>query len=397
MTSSSAIGYPEVYLPVNWADGMKINKDHFRAEQQAGSWQLSRHSASALNATNYGLFTTGEPQHIKPVVITTDNQQQVSIRLLACQAITRGGHLIHVQESAATQEQLTPAAIPGLSVPYSVLSAADADYYVMLTVNPYHRVPTGAPDMEESQLRPPYTAPGYQLQLVNCRDNNRETAGEYYLPLGRIRVSEGRVLPDEDYIPPCTSTIAHPALSEWHAGLEQFFGSMESYVLRIQQKIVQKNQQNELAFVVGDLCNTISPYLACEYQRVLMEYRYLPPIRMVAGAAALSRLLKNRLDIYTGPLKDELLNYFAEWCNIQQGEWEAVTTGLSNCRYDHRNIREALRQTDGFIHLMLRLFSSLAALEYIGKKREAGIFVKEHLVVPAEEMPAPRRKSFLAE
>ena len=397
MTSSSAIGYPEVYLPVNWADGMKINKDHFRAEQQAGSWLQSRHSAAVLNATNYGLFASGGPHATRPVVVTTDNQQQVSIRLLACQAITAGGHLIHVREGDITQERSMPAPIPGLCVPYAQLAAGDADYYVMLTVNPYLRVATGVPDMEESQLRPPFTAPGYRLELVNCRDSGREMAAEYFLPLGRIRVSEGRVLPDEDYIPPCTSVIAHPALAEWHAGLEQFFGSMESYILRIQQKIAQKSQQNELAFVVGDLCHALGSPLACEYQRVMMEYRHLPPVRMIAGLAGLARLLKNRLDIYTGPIKDELLNYFAEWCNVQQGEWEIVTTALSNCRYDHRNIREALRQADGFIQLMLRLFSSLAALEYIGKKREAGIFVKEHLVVPAEEMPAPRRKSFLAE
>ena len=397
MTSSSAIGYPEAFLPVNWADGMKINKDHFRAEQHANHWQQARHSASMLSANNYGLFSAGEPQLTRPVVITTDNQQQVSIRLLACEAITPGGHLIHIRENAITREQPMAATIAGLSVPYAQLAAADADYYVMLAVNPYDRLPTGAPDMEESQLRPPFTAPGYQLQLVNCRGSHRETAGEYYLPLGRIRVSEGRVLPDEDYIPPCTTTLAHPALAEWHSGLEQFFGSMESYVLRIQQKIAQKNQQNDLAFVVGDLCNTIAPHLACEYQRVLLEYRHLPPIRMITGTAALARLLKNRLDVYTGTLKDELLNYFAEWCNIQQGEWDAITTNLSNCRYDHRNIREALRQADLFINLMLRLFSSLAALEYIGKKREAGIFVKEHLVVPAEEIPTPRRKSFLAE
>lgn len=376
---------------------MKINKDHFRADQRANHWQQSRHSASTLNATNYGLFAAGEPQQTRPIVITTDNQQQVSIRLLACQAITPGGHLIHVWENGVTQEQSMSTSIPGLSVPYAQLAAADADYYIMLTVDPFHRVPTGVPDLEESQLRPPWTAPRYHLTLVNCSDNNRETAGAYYLPLGKIRVSEGRVLPEEDYIPPCTSTIAHPALSEWHAGLENFFGSMESYVLRIQQKMAQKHQQNDLAFVVGDLCNTIGPYLAGEYQRVLLEYRHLPPVRMITGVAGLARLLKNRLDIYTGPLKDELLNYFAEWCNVQQGEWEAVTTGLSNCRYDHRNIREALRQTDAFIYLLLRLFSSLAALEYIGKKREAGIFVKEHLVVPAEEIPAPRRKSFLAE
>ena len=118
---------------------------------------------------------------------------------------------------------------------------------------------------------------------------------------------------------------------------------------------------------------------------------------MITGVATIARLLKNRLDIYTGPLKDETLNYFSEWCNIQQNQFESTTTNLSNCRYDHMNIRDTLHKAGEFIRLTLRLFSSLAALEYIGKKREAGIFVKEHLVVPAEEIPAPRRKSFLAE
>jgi hypothetical protein len=171
---------------------------------------------------------------------------------------------------------------------------------------------------------------------------------------------------------------------------------MEGSVLRIQQKMVQKGQQNELAVLVGDLCNAMAVYQAGEYQRVLAEYRMQPPVRMIAGLAGLARLMKNLLDIYTGTPKDDLLNYFAEWCHVQQGEWDATMTAASTLRYDHADIRGALRVMDGFIGFTLRLFNSLAALEYIGKKREAGIFVKEHLVVPAEELPA-RRKSFLAE
>ncbi|GGB00731.1 hypothetical protein GCM10011511_25010 [Puia dinghuensis] len=390
---------------------MKINKDHFRADQHANHWQQAMHSRALLSETCYGLFYTGEPQPMRPIVITTDNQQQVAMRLLACQAITPGGHLVYVREDSVTAEDRITATIPGLSMPYAQLAAADAEYAIVLTVNPYHRVPTGRPDVEESQLRPPFTAPAFELQLVECRDMRSgggrsdgvrsdgvrsEKAGDLFLPLGRIRVSEGRVLPDEDYIPPCTSVAAHPALTEWHAGLEQFYGLMESYVLRILQKTVQKNQQNDLAAVVGDLCTTMGPYLAGEYQRVLLEYRSQPPVRMVSGVAGLARLLKNRLDVYTGGLKDELLNYFAEWCTIQQGEWESVMTAASTVRYDHADIRAALRQMDAFTGFTLRLFASLAALEYIGKKREAGIFVKEHLVVPAEELPA-RRRSFLAD
>ena len=398
MMSSSAIGSPEIFLPVNWTDGMKINKDHFRAEQQAYNWQQALHSRAGLNDSNYGLFPTGDLHPGRPVVITTDNQQQVSMRLPACQAITPGGYLVYLREgSVTTGENRMTTPVPALNLPYALLAASDAEYLVVLAVDPYNRIPTGTPDMQESQLRSPFTAPTCRLTLVDIRDAGRGTPGDFFLPLGRIRVSEGKVLPGEDYIPPCTCIAAHPILTGWHAELEQFFGQMESFVLRIQQKIVQKGQQNDLAAVVGDLCNTIASSLAGEYQRVLLEYAFQPPVRAIAGLAALARLLKNRLDVYAGTLKDELLNYFADWCGIQQGEWESVLTAASTVRYDHAQIREALRPMDAFTDFMRRLFASLAALEYIGKKREAGIFVKEHLVVPAEEAPTPRRRSFLAE
>ena len=396
MTSSSAIGFPELHLPVNWADGMKINKDHFRADQRANHWQQALCSRAWLSPVRYGLFFSGEQPMGKPVVVTIDNQQRVMIRLIGCQAVTHGGHLVYVREGSLAGEDAMTAAIPALTIPYSQLAATDADYFIMLAVNPYTRVPTGQPDMGESQLRPPFTAPAYRLELVECRDVSRETPGDFFLPLGRIRISEGKVLPDEDYIPPCVGVNTHPTLAEWHAGLESFYGAMENYVLRIQQKIVQKGQQNELSVLVGDVCDVLSGYMAGEYQRVLMEYRYEAPVRMIAGLAGLARVMKNRLDLYTGTLKDDLLNYFAEWCQVQPGDWDATLTAASTLRYDHMDIRAALRQMDVLIQFTLRLFANLAALEYIGKKREAGIFVKEHLVVPAEEMPA-RRRSFLAE
>jgi predicted component of type VI protein secretion system len=386
------------YLPVNWADGMKINKDHFRSDQQASSWQQSMHSSALLNEHNYGLFPTGLQPYGKNIILTTDNQQQVTIRLLACHAITPGGYLIHIQESTPTAADALMHTLPNLQVPYAQLTSADTEYYVMLAVNPFNRVPVGQPDMEESQIRQPYTAPSYSLHLVDIRDNS--TGGSplsFHLPLGRIRISEGKLLTDEEYIPPCTSAAAHPALAEFHTDLEHFFGSMETYVLRIQQKIIQKHQQNDLSSIIGELCHAMNVYLCGEYQRVLLEYKHQPPIRMMAGIAGLARLMKNKVDIHTGPARDELLGYFSEWCGITQTEWESALTSLSNFRYDHRNIRTAVQTVEQFTTLTLRLFHTLASLEYIGRKREAGIFVKEHLVVPAEELPAPRRKSFLAD
>ncbi|HLZ88268.1 MAG TPA: hypothetical protein VKQ52_13530 [Puia sp.] len=386
------------YLPVNWTDGMKINKDHFRAEQQAYNWQQAQHSGALLNGHNYGLFHSRQSRGSdRQIVLTTDNQQQVTIRLLTCHAITPGGHLVCFNEGSTAREDHFMAGIPGLQVPYAQLIAADTEYYVTLAVNPYDRVPVGQPNMTETQMRPPFTAPAYSLQLIDHRDMPVGGPGSFYLPLGRVRVSEGKVLPDETYIPPCTTVAAHSALTDAHAGLEHFFSSMELYTLRIQQKIVQKRQQNNLASVIMEICDKMNVYMSGEYQRVLLEYQQRPPVCLLTSVAGLARLMKNSIDIYTGAIKDELLNYFAEWCSITQGEWESASTAICNFRYDHLNIREALQQVEGFTQLTLRLFMSLASLEYIGKKREAGIFVKEHLVVPGEEMQVARRKSFLAD
>jgi len=399
----------KVYLPVNWTDGMKINKHHFRAEQQACNWQLSMVSRAWLNEYNYGLFSQAGPGAGwgssgmgRPLVVTTDNQQQVSVRLLSCQALTPGGHLVFFGEEgtvtgAAGGAGTGDAGVNGLQMPYADLAAANADYYVVLAVDPYDRQPVGQPDTGESQLRAPFTAPSYSLQLVPRQDMPAGRPAEFYLPVGKIKVREGKVLTDEEYIPPCTSTAAHPALVEIHATLEHFFGSMELHVLRIQQKIIQKRQQNNLASVILELCDKMNTYMSGEYQRLLQEYKHQPPVYMFRSVAGLARLMKNSLDVYAGTVKDELLAYFADWCGVTQGGLESASVSLCNHRYNHIEIREAVRQVLQFTGLVLPLFDSLAALDYIGKKKEAGIFVKEHLVVPGEEVPVVRRRSFLAE
>lgn len=386
------------YLPVNWADGMKINKFHFLAEQQASHWQQALAARAGIHECNYGLFY--QPQLYKArrqLVLTTDNQQQVSVKLLSCQAITAGGHCIWFDEESVTQDHLLTGMIPGLQVPYAQLAAIDAVYYVVLGVNPYDRVPAGQPDPEETQLRPPFTAPAYTLQLVSAQEMRISGPGDFHLPVGKIKISDGKVMLDEDYIPPCTCTGASGLLIDAHASLEHFYSNMELYLLQIQQKIIQKRQQNDLAMVILELCDKLNVYMSREYQQLLQVQLYEPPVYMFQSMAGLARLLKNSIDVYTGTIKDELLNYFTDWCGITQGELETVATALCNHRYNHIDIALSVRVVTNFSQPVLQLFSSLASLEYIGKKREAGIFVKEQLMVPAEEVSMRKRKSFLAD
>ena len=75
---------------------------------------------------------------------------------------------------------------------------------------------------------------------------------------------------------------------------------------------------------------------------------------------------------------------------------EAVV--LEHVQAENRHdIAASVEVTQRFTRMLLQLFSSLAGLDYIGKKREAGIFVKEQLLVPDQEVVVRRRTSFLAD
>src|SRR5688500_12885544 len=80
----------QIYLPVNWKDGMKINKSHFIAQQNAFTYQLAHHTGTLINEYNYGLLPplSNNGNAIK-LFLSIDNQQQVHLRLQQCLAITK--------------------------------------------------------------------------------------------------------------------------------------------------------------------------------------------------------------------------------------------------------------------------------------------------------------------
>ena len=112
----------------------------------------------------------------------------------------------------------------------------------------------------------------------------------------------------------------------------------------------------------------------------------------------MARVLKNTLDQYVGAGKDELLNYFMEWCDLNQGELEILITNLTTHKYEHEDINNTVEITAAFTKSISSLFHSLSRLEYIGKKKEANIFVKEEVVKSDfPETIVTKRRSFLAD
>jgi hypothetical protein len=386
------------YMPVNWIDGMKINKAHLEAERNAMQQQVVFAAGSHVTDINYGLLpAVANGQNGCRIFVSLDNQQYVQVRLVSCRAITPGGAVIHVDEQTAAGA--IDVKVPDLSVPFAELKSKSAVFYVILTVNVYDRDPAGLADPGEIPPRLPYAAPRCTLSLVPQEELNGQKAGLYQLSLSRILINDGKIQVDEEYIPPCATAASHPDLLDVYYELEKFMGKMELYSLQIVQKIQQKKQNNEMAMIVQWLCNNIIQHQNIHFTWFRWTALQQPPAFMLSITVSLARLIKNSLDVYVNAGKEDLVNYFVEWCELSQGALDTVITDLGNHNYQHEDINAALVKVMAFTKTVSALFLKLSKLDYIGKKREAAIFVKEEIVNPVEtaESTAKKRRNFLAD
>ncbi len=385
------------YLHVNWIDGMKINKSHFIAQDNAQTYQLAQNSSCLLNELTYGLLPVGTGGVGLKLFLSTDNQKKLQVRVQQCRAISAGGYYIEFSEDTALHGSnlLTPA----VSVPVSLreLKNKSNQFFIVLTVNPYKRVPYGAAEGNELPPRIPYTLPLLSVDLVPAEQVTKNVLGPMQIPLGKIVVEDQRVMLEEDYIPPCTSVSSHPELLEIQAGLEQFYSKMELYSLQIVQKIFQKKQSNDMAVIVQKICENISYFTASQLAELKAVGIIQPPVYMISKVSSLARIIKNTLDFYLGSGKEELVNYITEWGNMSQGELEGAIVNLSSQQYDHLDINNSIENVSRFTKIISRLFYQLSRLEYIGKRKEAGIFVKEEVVKQSQDSSGQKRRSFLAD
>lgn len=387
------------YLPVNWVDGMKINKHHFIDEQNARIQDQAFAAGAHINNVNYGLLPqVAASQQPVQLYVCLDNQQQVTAKLLYCRAVTPGGFIINIESGEDENLDGVSGNIEGISVPFSELKMKAEVYFVVLSVNPYKRIPFGNAIAEELPPRIPYTVPQYSLSLMPEEELQGKKPGLFQLVIGKFYIKEHTILIDENYIPPCVTSSSHPGLVDVFAGMEEFISKMEVYCLQILQKIIQKKQQNELAQIVQRICENILQY--CNSHAMIYRWSMLhqPPLHMLSFIASMARVMKNTLDQYIGSGKEELINYFREWCDLNQGELENLVTALTNHKYSHENINGTVETTEAFSKTISSLFYNLSRLEYIGKKREANIFVKEEVVkTDFPELIPKKRRSFLAD
>ncbi|HMP91507.1 MAG TPA: type VI secretion system baseplate subunit TssK [Phnomibacter sp.] len=377
------------HYPVNWQDGMKINKQHFISQDEA--WQAAVQDAAAhqLSAIQYGLLplAAGEEDNFN-VSISVDNQLTVRVTVMACQAVTAGGARISIPGLGQAMGQAD--AYPTISHTFEP-GLTDTQWWVILLVHPLQRQPAGSPNLQEVPARLPFTQPSYQVVIANPADWKQYQMHPYAMPIGKLKTVGNSIVADEEYIPPACTISASPDLQNLLQEIDSFMGNLESRCSAIVQKIFKKSQPNDLSELVQFLCDRMMLHIGSSLTTMRWMMLHQSPAYLFAALAALARVMKNTIDLRIGSGKEEMMNYLCEWCELKQGELETMLISLAAMRYDHNDVNANIPRIVEFVRIIDRLFDTLSKLDYIGKRRDAGIFVKEEKPDLMEPPKAKRR------
>ena len=381
------------HFPVNWIDGMKINKSHFIDQDNSWADIIQEMVSLGLSPLRYGLLpasTAGE--NTFNVKISLDNQDSLRVSVLSCQAITSGGMSISIPALSTGGQPDTGIVLTSL-FPFSS-GKTETAWWIFLFVNPFEKQPAGSPDLTEVPPRLPIMLPTYTMQMVS-NSNYREYANHpYAIPVGKISINGNDIKIEDDYLPPCLSIISHPDLISLHGELDKYFADIEMHCSQIVQKIFIKKQQNEISELVMFLCDRVMLYLSQAISNIRWKMIYDPPVEIFMSMATLARIMKNTIDLRIGSGKDELMTYLGEWCELKQGELETMLSKMANAEFNNNDINKNIQQVVVFVRTTLRLFETLSKLEFIGKKKESGIFVKEEAPQQTDSEQKAKRRFF---
>lgn len=387
------------HFPVNWIEGMKINKNHF-IELQDNIEDLVRDARNLETSDlNYGLLSTNlSSPFLYSISIDTHNELSIDIKML--KAVTPSGGRIEITDLTGSFSE---------KIELKDFDFKENNYYLLLNVDPYHRIPSGEQNMLETPPRFPYARSKYFLTTIIESDVNQNNIGALQFPIAKFKTSSDSYEILTDYIPPCLTVNSHPNLISLFENYDLFFKQIEFHSVQIIQKIKFRSKaedENIIASMVLEACNKSLNYVE-KYITMNKWTNYsTKPIDILSNIVGFARTLKNCFDTFSGDGKEMLFNYFSEWTDTKSGDFERLFTDAINVKYNPFDIRETVDQTTYFISKIDNLYSILNQLDYIGRKRDTGIFVNENILKndkstsifsQNDNKPSPSSPSFLAD
>jgi hypothetical protein len=366
-------------LPVNWIDGMKINKDHFIATDYNIIQQVRNAYLSFITPFNYGLLLQHEAATAPiSIVVDIDNQNYIHVKVLDCRAVTRGGARIEIRNNYFTENDLAEA-MPKTSINSN--NSVNQNYYIALAVNPFERVPFGVPAANENPPRLPNVLPRYSLSVHN-EDEKDTVKNENALIVGKLHFVDNKPEIDDNYIPPCQTIFSHPKLVKYHAQLVKVMGQIEVDIVDILHGIKDKKQSTNIAGTVADVANSTLSFISVHMVEFRRIAKYNPPVYIFEQIATLARTINNSINKQSSADREEFLNYIQDWSTLKQGAFEELLISAIEYKYNHDDINKSIETMAPFVNAISKVFNVLSNLDFIGKKKDRHIFVKEQKAKP---------------
>jgi hypothetical protein len=361
------------HFQVNWIDGMKISKRHFIEMENAFKDELRDNFANSLNEFNYGIIPT-EKNDGKGLDLEVLNIQgsNVRLRLNNCRAITPSGNRIEIVGS-----------LKNVDVNFTIESeninknSGNLVYDVILRVEPFLKSPIGLPNPNENPPRNPYSIPSYSINVIPTEQVNIDNLSVNYLKIGRIIGKGDEFSFDSTYIPPCSSVMSNQVLINAYKVLSEDVRNINNNCLRIIQKIYAKNQKSTLADNVKQMSMLLSKHITTNFYAFKILAPHQAPIFMFIEIIKIANLIFYSLESIPEKDKEELINYYTEWGDLNQGALETMINDVCFLEYDHNDIRNALAKVEKFLLNINNLFNKLNSLDLIGKKKDRDFIVKE--------------------
>ena len=386
------------HYPVNWVDGMKIARRHFAEADHFTTDHLRDATALHLRPDYYGLLPTtnelGSPSF--ELLLSVDAQNEAQARLIQCRAVTAGGVRIEITATSAPLTARTN--LVQLLNTFGLPATEGLRFSVVLTVNPFERVPTGTPAPDELPPRHPYTRPAYALSFVPTQQLGSTFGGAFALAVGELLLTDGELRPVSHFIPPSTALASHPALLQALHQLDFQLTELETDAFKIIHKVkLRTDKRSHLADMVRELAEHTVFALAQQLTTLRLMAAAQPPIYLLDALLRVAKQFKTSLDSLTEAEREELLKYFEQWSETLPATLLGALQTAVTLTYNHQLVHEHLRQQQYLWQLIGAIFRQLSQLEYIGKNKEGWqTFINENPVAasaPAEVSTLESRAS----
>jgi len=354
---------------VNWIEGMDVNYNHFQQLENYFIDRLGDIQAGRITQYNYGLLPSDDGKSDSSEFnISEQVTGKVEIKLRRCNALTAGGCRISYNPSHDEAIRYVHSFDAGKE-----LTDSSAEYWdVILSVNPFKRVPVGIPNEDETPPRHPDSMEHYDLSIVAKGTILRNQLGFRHLVIGRIRNKGGRYEVDTNYIPPCTSMKSHADLLSYYEDFGVHLGDIERTSSMIISKIRNRaaRKEDDLPKHIGNLCEEIMRYISSIYFIYRNAGKDMTPIHIVNYFSTLAHICFMGLNFIDKQGKEELLKYFYEWSDVTPGTFEDLLSNTLGIIYEHDNIRVTMLQIESFLKIISELWFKLSTLEYIGQRKD---------------------------